>query len=161
MASTRSRCFHAERHRPESNFNLTMSGFTLATTACASVCGDGIVASDGRATTVSTMVDMVAVFPDSLAPPMGDRIVQAPFEACDDGRNLATWWYGADVLDQDTQWAPFGGDGTILQRGSMRRRRRQMPALEYAYGSMARLARSGRVGGDGCSERFRRLATMA
>ncbi len=38
--------FHAERHRNQSNFTLTLGGFVKNTTVCRSVCGDGIKAPD-------------------------------------------------------------------------------------------------------------------
>ncbi len=38
--------FHAERHTVASNFTLTLGGFVKNTTACHSVCGDGIKAPD-------------------------------------------------------------------------------------------------------------------
>jgi fibro-slime domain-containing protein len=38
--------FHAERRTDESNYQLTLSGFSGARTSCASVCGDGIATPD-------------------------------------------------------------------------------------------------------------------
>jgi fibro-slime domain-containing protein len=37
--------FHAERHSAGSNFKLTLTGFAPTTTACSSMCGDGMVAA--------------------------------------------------------------------------------------------------------------------
>jgi fibro-slime domain-containing protein len=37
--------FHAERHSAGSNFKLTLTGFAPTSTACSSMCGDGMVAA--------------------------------------------------------------------------------------------------------------------
>ncbi len=37
--------FHAERHTPESNFDLTLNGFTAPLSVCTAVCGDGVITS--------------------------------------------------------------------------------------------------------------------
>ncbi|MBK8010403.1 MAG: DUF4215 domain-containing protein [Deltaproteobacteria bacterium] len=106
--------FHAERHQPESNFNLTLSGFALATTECASVCGDGVVASNEACDDGVNDGRYGGCLPGcQLGPRCGDQIVQAPFEACDDGRNVATYGGSIRACGPGCQWAPFCGDGTI------------------------------------------------
>ena len=79
--------FHAERHTVQSNFRLTMTGFSRKITKCSALCGDGIVTpgelcddgiNDGRYGSCSATCK-------ELAPHCGDGVVDPAFEECDDG----------------------------------------------------------------------------
>lgn len=107
--------FQAERNACGSNFKVTLKDFNKPKSACASVCGDGIVASD----------ELCDDGPDgndgayghcgkdckSRGPFCGDGSVQkAEGEACDDGLNLSTYGKGCAP---GCMKAPFCGDGLV------------------------------------------------
>jgi fibro-slime domain-containing protein len=81
--------FQAERFTTESNYQLTLSGFTGIKSSCESQCGDGVV-------TVPETCDLGAAMNNgsyggcnadcTLAPYCGDKIVTAP-EQCDTSGN--------------------------------------------------------------------------
>ncbi len=81
--------FHADVHPRESNYQLTLTGFTTTRSVCKATCGDGIV-------TAGEECDNGAANNDTLyggcttqckwGPFCGDDIVNGP-EQCDDGRN--------------------------------------------------------------------------
>ncbi|HJL19776.1 MAG TPA: DUF4215 domain-containing protein [Sandaracinaceae bacterium LLY-WYZ-13_1] len=83
--------FQAERHTTRSQYRLTLNNFQRAPSTCASVCGDGIVASD-EACDDGDMngVEYGGCSSDCrLTPYCGDGVVQEEFgEVCDDGLNL-------------------------------------------------------------------------
>ena len=111
--------FQAERHVSQSNYKLTLGGFVHSTSICKSICGDGIVAPD-EACDLGTANNTGAYGgcnPDcTLAPSCGDTIVQtANGEQCDDGVNLATYWYNGTtrVCGPNCQWPPNCGNGIV------------------------------------------------
>jgi fibro-slime domain-containing protein len=84
--------FHAERHTPASNFNLTLDGFVSAKSKCEAKCGDGIVT--GRETCDDGKNDgsYGSCTPDCKpAAHCGDGRRDEKYEACDDGVNLTTY----------------------------------------------------------------------
>ena len=84
--------FHAERHTPASNFNLTLDGFVSAKSKCEAKCGDGIVTGreacdDGKndGSYGSCTADC------KRAGYCGDGKRDARYEDCDDGINLMNY----------------------------------------------------------------------
>lgn len=109
--------FHAERHTSESNFKLTLSGFSRTKTSCVSICGDGIVVGneicdDGPLNGTYNHCDITC---SRLGPHCGDGVVQSTDgEACDDGVNLTTYGRnGKPACAPGCQWSPFCGDGKV------------------------------------------------
>jgi fibro-slime domain-containing protein len=86
--------FHAERHSTASNFMLTLTGFSPASSHCKPTCGDGVVippeACDlGKDRNTG---DYNVCTPECrLGPRCGDGVLQTPEESCDDGINLTTY----------------------------------------------------------------------
>jgi fibro-slime domain-containing protein len=111
--------FQAERHVSQSNYKLTLGGFVHSTSVCKSVCGDGIVTSEEACdlgTAGPTGAYGTCNSDCTLAPYCGDAIVQtANSEQCDDGVNLATYWYNgtARVCGPNCQWPDYCGDGKV------------------------------------------------
>jgi fibro-slime domain-containing protein len=85
--------FHAERHTSQSNFELTLGGFTTAKTSCAPVCGDGMVVGPEVCDDGINDGSYGSCTPDcrSRGPFCGDGELESPAEACDDGINLTTY----------------------------------------------------------------------
>lgn len=81
--------FHADRHPPESNYQLTLSGFTTTKTACEPRCGDGVA-------TAGEQCDC------------GDGTVPVP-ASCTSANDDAT--YGG--CRKDCTYGPFCGDGAV------------------------------------------------
>ncbi len=111
--------FQAERHVVQSNYKLTLAGFDHTISVCRSVCGDGIVTPD-EACDLGTGNNTGAYGgcnPDcTMAPYCGDSIVQAANgEQCDDGVNLATYWYNGTprACGPNCQWPPYCGNGIV------------------------------------------------
>lgn len=84
--------FHAERHSPFSNFNLTLSGFASSKSRCEPRCGDGKVVGrescdDGKndGSYGSCTADC------KRASHCGDGKRDQDHEACDDGLNITTY----------------------------------------------------------------------
>jgi fibro-slime domain-containing protein len=107
--------FQAERFLTESNYQLTLSGFTSTKSACVGKCGDGVV-------TGTEQCDLKAAMNTgayggckadcTLAPYCGDKMVQTPEEQCDDGVNLATY-NATKKCGPGCKWASHCGDGMI------------------------------------------------
>jgi fibro-slime domain-containing protein len=77
--------FQAERYRTESNYQLTMGGFTGVKSSCVGACGDGVVTAPEVCDLGATKNDgsYGGCNPDcTLAPYCGDKMVTAP-EECD------------------------------------------------------------------------------
>lgn len=83
--------FQAERHTVESNYRLTLGGFNLPRSQCASVCGDGIVTPDEACDDGTNDGRYGGCMPGCLmrAPHCGDGVLQRDQgEQCDDGNML-------------------------------------------------------------------------
>ncbi len=111
--------FQAERHVTQSNYKLTLGGFVHSISVCKSVCGDGIVTPDeacdlGAANNTGAYG---GCNPDcTMGPYCGDSVVQAADgEQCDDGVNLATYWYNGTpkACGPNCQWPDYCGDGIV------------------------------------------------
>ena len=110
--------FQAERHVTQSNYKLTLAGFDHTVSVCKSVCGDGIVTPDEACDlgTAGNTGDYGTCNPDcTLAPYCGDGNLQDPPEQCDDGVNLATYWYNGTphACGTNCQNPPYCGDGIV------------------------------------------------
>ena len=125
--------FQAERNESGSNYKLTLSGFSLATSVCESTCGDGIQASnevcdngnscaDSSSCSDGFCDDLSQCNDDSaydgcttncqLGAYCGDSAPLSPAEDCDDGENTALYSVtGADACAQGCVWAGYCGDG--------------------------------------------------
>ena len=85
--------FHAERRTDQSNYQLTLSGFTGTRTSCASVCGDGIATPDeacdlGMGNEASPYGKGKCSTMCTVGPYCGDgKIESARGEECDGGGN--------------------------------------------------------------------------
>jgi fibro-slime domain-containing protein len=107
--------FHAERHSPASNFNLTLDGFVSAHSHCSAKCGDGVVAgqescddgkNDGSYGSCSATCQR--------GPYCGDAIVQKGHETCDDGVNLTTYSAnGQPACAPGCKPSAYCGDGQV------------------------------------------------
>lgn len=80
--------FQAERHTVDSNYRLTLGGFNLPRSRCASVCGDGVVTPDEACDDGTNDGRYGGCMPGCLmrAPHCGDGVLQRDQgEQCDDG----------------------------------------------------------------------------
>lgn len=104
--------FHAERRENDSNYKLTLSNFVKRRSVCASVCGDGIVASDEVCDDGVNDGSYGGCMPgcQAYAPYCGDGEVQAG-EECDLGTLENRGAYGAGSCNPDCTIGPFCGDG--------------------------------------------------
>jgi fibro-slime domain-containing protein len=78
--------FQAERYPSESNYQLTLGGFTGVKSSCVGACGDGVVTAPekcdkGAANNTGAYGGCNANC--TLAPYCGDKIIQKPQEECD------------------------------------------------------------------------------
>ena len=84
--------FQAERHTTQSNYKLTLSGFTNTTSSCKSVCGDGIKTPDEACDDGKNDGSYGSCTSDcKQGPSCGDGLLQSPPEECDDGVNLSPY----------------------------------------------------------------------
>jgi fibro-slime domain-containing protein len=106
--------FHADRHPRESNYQLTLSGFSTTRSVCLPECGDGV------ATAGEECDDGPANSPDAYGgctpeckygPYCGDGVINGP-EICDDGPNNGAA-YGANACSTACTPAHRCGDGFI------------------------------------------------
>jgi fibro-slime domain-containing protein len=107
--------FQAERYLTESNYQLTLSGFTGIKSSCVGACGDGFVTAPEQCDlgTAKNTGAYGTCNPDcKLAPDCGDAKVQTPPEECDDGVNLATY-SAVKKCGPGCKWASHCGDGMI------------------------------------------------
>ncbi len=107
--------FHADRHPRESNYQLTLSGFSTTLSQCQPFCGDGKVTS-GEECDLGTAGNTGAYngcnADCTYGPFCGDGVTTSPEEDCDQGRaNGAT--YGKDGCTGDCHTPHFCGDGYI------------------------------------------------
>jgi fibro-slime domain-containing protein len=108
--------FHAERHTGESNFKLTLKGFTGASSTCKTECGDGIVAGaeacdEGEA---NGMGYGHCSSDCSPGPHCGDGALdEGSAEQCDDGANLDGYSVAGTGCAPGCVLPPSCGDGVV------------------------------------------------
>lgn len=84
--------FHAERHTPGSNFNLTLDGFVAAKSKCQTKCGDKIVTGHETCDDGKNDGSWGSCTSDcQRAGFCGDGKLDKNHEACDDGVNVTTY----------------------------------------------------------------------
>jgi len=104
--------FHADRHPRESNYQLTLSGFSTSRTSCLPYCGDGVTTAgeecdEGPAN--SNEAYGGCTLECKFGPWCGDGIVNGP-EQCDAGRDNGSA-YGTGNCSTACTPAHFCGDG--------------------------------------------------
>jgi cysteine-rich repeat protein len=107
--------FQAERHTCQSNYRLTLGGFTQNTTQCASICGDGVVAGD-EACDDGEMNGAGYGFcaaDCSPGPRCGDGKVEPELEECDNGTNLDGYFAQDGDCAVGCVFPPYCGDGQV------------------------------------------------
>ncbi|HET9957455.1 MAG TPA: DUF4215 domain-containing protein [Polyangiaceae bacterium] len=107
--------FQAERNQCGSNFGITLKNFGKPKSICASVCGDGVVASDeacdlGKSGNTGTYGGCKTDC--SLAPYCGDKAVNGA-EQCDDGVNSNVYGSLSSGCAPGCKVAPYCGDGHV------------------------------------------------
>jgi fibro-slime domain-containing protein len=112
--------FHADQHPRESNYELSLTGFSTTRTDCAPTCGDGIVTAGEECDlgTASNTGGYNGCNPDcTYGPFCGDATVNGP-EQCDDGRNttVTSSTSSAGACGPGCKFPPRCGDG-IVQTG--------------------------------------------
>jgi fibro-slime domain-containing protein len=87
--------FHAERHTEDSNFKLTVRDFVKKKSVCTNTCGDGIKTKEEQCDKGAANTNSGAYGSCGLdckpGPYCGDKALQNPPEACDDGSNVTAW----------------------------------------------------------------------
>jgi fibro-slime domain-containing protein len=113
--------FQAERHTCQSNYRLTLGGFTQSSSACAPECGDGVVtageACDEGAMNGAGYNHCTATC--TFGPRCGDGIPQLDAgEACDNGKNISQYQDAPDACAPGCFAAPTCGDGQLNPKGN-------------------------------------------
>jgi fibro-slime domain-containing protein len=107
--------FHADLHPRESNYQLTLSGFSTNKSECLPTCGDGIVTTGEECDDGAANADGVyggCTTQCKWGPFCGDSVADAGYEACDLGRENRAQ-YGEDGCTSACTAPHFCGDGFI------------------------------------------------
>ncbi|HEX2735276.1 MAG TPA: DUF4215 domain-containing protein [Polyangiaceae bacterium] len=107
--------FQAERHTCQSNYQLSLSGFTQRSSSCMATCGDGMVAStevcdEGTMNGTGYGHCTANCTP---GPHCGDGVVDAGNEDCDNGVNGDGYYVDATSCAPGCHYPPFCGDGQV------------------------------------------------
>jgi fibro-slime domain-containing protein len=106
--------FHADQHPRESNYQLTLSGYSTTRSACLPTCGDGVVTAAEECDDGAMNMDGVyggCTKACKFGPFCGDGVVTMP-EGCDDGR-ANNKQYGETGCTSACQVPHKCGDGFI------------------------------------------------
>ncbi len=125
--------FHADQHPRESNYELTLTGFSTTRTDCAPTCGDGIVTAGEECDlgAANNTGGYNGCNPDcTYGPFCGDSVVNGT-EQCDDGVNIGGYSYCAPGC----VWDARCGDGIVQKQ----------------YGETCDLGSQNGVTGSGCT----------
>jgi len=110
--------FGADRHPTESNYQLSLSGFSTQRTVCMPICGDGVISGSEECDDGGMNMDNAyggCTKMCKFGPYCGDGNVDMPQEVCDDGpNNGATYSTTATSGCTYTCQRPhFCGDGML------------------------------------------------
>ncbi|HVU04221.1 MAG TPA: DUF4215 domain-containing protein [Polyangiaceae bacterium] len=108
--------FQAERHTKQSNYRLTLTGFTHILTQCDPKCGDGIVTPDEVCDDGKNDGSYGGCMPGCKArgPFCGDSsTLNQPLEQCDTGSTFVSYGGTAKQCGPGCKWAPYCGDSLI------------------------------------------------
>jgi fibro-slime domain-containing protein len=115
--------FHADRHPTESNFQLTLSGFSTNRTECQPMCGDGVKSGGEECDEGASNDDTKyggCTTKCKYGPFCGDAAVEVgpnammPVEECDDGSAMNIFVYGQKgQCSPSCKWAHYCGDGVF------------------------------------------------
>ncbi len=111
--------FHAERRITESNFKLSLKGFSSTASDCRSICGDGTVTADEACDDGQDNGTGYGFCAEDCTPGprCGDGIVNddSP-EQCDNGQNLDGYAMSSDACGPGCKLPPTCGDGFLDAR---------------------------------------------
>ncbi|MFC1641250.1 DUF4215 domain-containing protein, partial [Myxococcota bacterium] len=142
--------FHADRHPRDSNYQLTLSGFSTIRSECNPACGDGVATAGEECDEGANNNDSVyggCTLECKYGPFCGDGIVDTPDEECDDGQNV-TAGYNVGGCAPGCRIPPVCGDGIL---DSLEQCDNGMLNQDGLYGGCTTLCTLGPYCGDGAA----------